>query len=365
MGGCRRHIKFANDWTTSLCSLVLVPLTGSFSNVSCDMAHTDRNEVLLGVLAGLFVCIIFLVLSALRKAVSSTVSVGMLLFYELAQIIMYVTLFLQIIDLVSIPLLLGVDQTKDSTECTVHGGLYIYITLYYYCTTTLLAVETFLYCLLSTKWSLKHQKNQVSRRRILYTIITLVAVHSEYVYVSFTLGYGRNNIGCTFKGSNGPGTPLSTPDAWKFHAFPATLLSITLLSVCATFALLKTVKAVDSKTRLRVVGRMACLPILAFMHWILVILKRLHFPLVKNFPVRELVAFRGLFISMFLYVVNDKIRQYTNESICACFRRLMHTAPVSSKVSPLLESGDASYVQLDDGIHETEFTEYEAPHGMY
>ena len=110
---------------------------------------------------------------------------------------------------------------------------------------------------------------------------------------------------------------------------------------------------------------MACLPVLAFMHWILVILKRLHFPLVKNFPVRELVAFRGLFISMFLYVVNDKIRQYTNESICACFRRLMHTAPVSSKVSPLLESGDASYVQLDDGIHETEFTEYEAPHGMY
>ena len=95
MGGCRRHIKFANDWTTSLCSLVLVPLTGSFSNVSCDMAHTGRNEVLLGVLAGLFVCIIFLVLSALRKAVSSTVSVGMLLFYELAQIIMYVTLFLQ------------------------------------------------------------------------------------------------------------------------------------------------------------------------------------------------------------------------------------------------------------------------------
>ena len=328
------------------------------------MAHTDRDEILLGILAGLFVCVIFLVLSALRKVVSSTVSVGMTLFYELAQMLMYVTLFLQVIDLVSIPLLLGVDHTKDSPECTVHGGLYMYIALYYYCATTLLAIESFL-CLLSTSRSLTQKKNQVSRRRIMYTITMLVAVHSEYLYVAFTLGFGRNNIGCTFKGSSGPGTPLSTRDAWAFHALPAALLFIIVLSVCATFALLKTVKGVDSKTRLNVVGRMALLPVLAFLPWMLVISKRLHVPLVKNFPVRELVALRGLFISMFLYAMNDKIRQYTNESISACFHRLVHTAPDSSKVSPLFESGDASYVQLDDGIHETEFTEYEAPHVMY
>ena len=134
----------------------------------------DRNEVLLGTLATLSIVSLLVLIFALRKVVSFTVSVGMLLFYELAEIVMYVNMALHIVDVVSIPLLWSVDDTKDSPECTVHGVLYMYIMLYYYVTTTLLAVESFV-CLVLANLSLRHQKNKVSRRRVVY-ILSLIHI---------------------------------------------------------------------------------------------------------------------------------------------------------------------------------------------
>ena len=266
-----------------------------------------RNDALLGAFAGASVVADAVVLCALRYVLVDGVYQGMKTFYRLAAALLLSSFATHLIDIAFIPILKAEDPTKDSLPCSLHGALYMYALLYFYFTSMFLSVESFL-CLTVSQMSRSAQEKRASRRWKIYLITSIIGIHAQFLHVAFTLEFGRNDIGCSFKGSNGANSGLSPRDTWTWHAVPSMTCFISLCAVAAIYILLAIRLKINVQIRMKIISRMALLPVLGYLTWGCVMLRRFGVGFVENLPIREMAALKGLYMSIFLCVVNDKIR---------------------------------------------------------
>ena len=332
------------------------------STIRDQQTPGNMEKILLGTFAGISVVGVAYVVSALRKLLARLDAPGTLAFYRLALALLLSALLTHVVDIVSIV----VPQDTDFL-CDFHGAVYMYLLLWFYCMSMFLAMESFL-CLLAALSSLNKQNMYALRRWKRYCIFSLTAIHAQYLYTAVYIGFGRSSIGCFLKGSDGPNSGLSQSSLWKFHWFPVVTLCICALSVVAMYLFLTCRMKGQIKMRIKVISRMALLPLLAYISWTLMFLRRHDVQAIKRIPLfvlRALIALKGFYMSLFLYLMNDKIRDSVNTSFRRCFQcsELRGNRDEDHlELDNFRESSGPDYVQLSSGGSNSNrpiFTEFE------
>ena len=265
-----------------------------------------------------------IILIALRKYITSRkVASNIRIYYNLTFALFVVLISTHVVSIVTIPFLNAESQTEDSLACTIHGALYIYLQLWYYILLMFLAIESFLCLYITPMTSFSKFLSDKNRWRN-YLNIGFICTLLEFVFVGKTVKFGRNTIACTFKGTNGPESPVSKQFVWYFHWYPAMCTFVSFLAVIAVFFWLKSKYNKIRRTAvisMDVVIRMAMLPSLGYFHWSLVILTK--YQIIK-IPIREISGLRGLLISLYLYFMNNHLKSISSQiffcSICKIWR---------------------------------------------
>ena len=300
-----------------------------------------RDNPLLLSFAGLSIACELVVLFSLLKLWSAgELPKSSATYYGLNIWLLVILLLSHCIDIVFTPFLMTVSLTEDSFVCSLHGVCYIYSTLWFYSISMFVAVETFVY---ANSHNVLHSQSFYkvyffhTRFRV-YVILSFFASSAEMIFMSKTVGFGRNILACTFRGTYGPNTAVSLSNVWKFHAYPAVTFSICVVSIFCTVIVLRARGNMKNSDTLKIASRMSLLPLLGFFPWVTVILAKYNLVIL---PVREIAALRGTCISLFIFVMNDHVRKYVMQKICQCYARKRHNA------GDLEEDRDIRYVELD------------------
>lgn len=202
------------------------------------------------------------------------------------------------------------DQNGINTiECQWHGIIFMHLLCWYYFSTMLLSVETFFVVKFSLANSRSGKSSNENYRWRVYLCFLFVASFSISIFLGSVVGYGKNGLGCSMKGS-GPKWTISMGKAWLFHMFPALSLVVMLSMVVAVYKLLSSSLRNDVRIVRSVAWKMFMLPIFAYFVWALVLSAR--YKMIK-FPVTllsDFSSFRGFLISSYIWVLNAPVRQY-------------------------------------------------------